>query len=78
MPVCILFVSSRSDVVFNQSAGTITDHSQSAKDIYPYFKSQLYVKDPGHRKPVLNLPNGLSKPGVRARDRNFNVCRGWA
>ena len=48
MPVCVLFVSSRSDIVFNPSAGAITDHSQSAKDIDPYFKSQLYVENPIH------------------------------
>ena len=70
MSVCVLFVSSRSDIVFNPSAGAITDHSQSANDIDPYFKSQLYVEDPGHRKPVLILPNVLSKPGERANDRN--------
>ena len=70
MPVCVLFVSSRSGIVFNPSAEAITDHSQSAKDMDPYFKSQLYVEDPGHRKPVLILPNGLSKPGERAHDRN--------
>ena len=58
------FVSSRSGIVFNPSAGAITDHSQSTKDIDPYFKSQLYVEDPGHRKSVLILPNGLSKPRV--------------
>ena len=46
MSVCVLFVSSRSDIVFNPSVGAITDHSQSAKDIDPYFKSQLYVEDP--------------------------------
>ena len=39
--VCVLFVSSRSGIVFNTSAGAITDHSQSAKDTDPYFKSQL-------------------------------------
>ena len=50
MPMCVLFVS---DIVFNPSAGAITDHSQSAKDIDPYFKSQLYVEDLGHRKLVL-------------------------
>ena len=49
MPVYVLFVSSRSGIVFNPSAGAITDYSQSAKDIDPYFKSQLYVEDPGHR-----------------------------
>ena len=47
MPMCVPFASSKSDIVFNQSAGTITDHSQSAKDIDPYFKSQLYVEDQG-------------------------------
>ena len=75
--VCVLFVSRRSDIVFNQSSGAITDHSQSAKDIDQYFKSQLYVEDPGLRKPILILPNGLSKPGERAHNGNFNFCRGW-
>ena len=70
MPVCVLFVSSRSGIVFNPSAGAITDRSQSAKDVDPYFKSQLYVEDPGHRQSVLILPNRLSKPGQRAHDRN--------
>ena len=65
MPVCVLFVFSWSVIVFNPSAGVITDHSQSAKDIDPYFKSQLYVEDPGHRKPVLILPNGSSELGDR-------------
>ena len=63
--LCVLFVSSRSGIVFNPSADAITDYSQSAKDIDPYFKSQFYVVDPGHRKPVLILPNWLSKPGER-------------
>ena len=70
MPVYVLFVSSRSSIVFNPSAGAITDYSSSAKDIDPHFKSQLYVEDPSYRKPVLILPNGLSKPGERAHDRN--------
>ena len=73
MPMCMLFVSSSNDtrIVFNPSAGAITDHSQSAKDIDPYSKSLLYVEDRGHRKPVLILSNGLSKPGERAHDRNL-------
>ena len=71
MPVCALFVSSRSGIVFNPSTGAITDHSQSAKDKDPYFKSQLYVEDPGYRRSVLILPNGLSKPGEQAHDRNL-------
>ena len=66
MPVCVQFVSSRSGIVFNPSASAIADHSQSAKDIDPYFK--LYAEDPGRRKPVRILPN--SKPGERAHDRN--------
>ena len=70
MLVCALFVSSRSGIVFNPSDGVISDHSQPAKDIDPYFKSRLYVDDPVHRNPVLILPNGLSKPGQRAHDRN--------
>ena len=70
MPVYVLFVSSRSGIVFNPSAGAITDHSQSAKYIDQYFKTQLYVEDTGYRKPVLILTNGLSKLGERAHDRN--------
>ena len=70
MPVSVLFVSSRSGIVFNPSTGAITDDSQSAKDIDPYFKSQLYVEDPGLRKPVIMLTNGLSKPGKRAQNKN--------
>ena len=53
MPMCVLLVSSGSGIVFNLGAGAITYHSQSAKDIDSYFKSQLYVEDPSHRKPVL-------------------------
>ena len=68
--VCVLFVSSTSGIVFNRSAGTIADRSQSAKDIDPYFKSRLCVEDTGHRKPVLILPNGPSKPEERANDRS--------
>ena len=68
---CVLFVSSRSGIVFNPSTGAVTDHSQSTKCIDSYFKSQLYEEDPGHRKLVLILPNGLSKLGERAHDRNL-------
>ena len=70
MPVCVLFVYSRSDITFNPGAGAITDHSQSV-DIDPYLKFQLYVEDTGHRKLVLILPHGLSKPGERAHGRNL-------
>ena len=70
MLVCVLFVSSRSGVIFNPSAGAVTNHSQSVKDIELGFKIQVYVKDPGHRKPIRILPNGLSKPGERAHDGN--------
>ena len=72
MPVCVYcFVSSWWGFVYNPSAGAITDQSQSAKDIDPYFKSQLYVEDPCHRKPELILQNGLSKLGERARKTFF-------
>ena len=59
--------------MFYPSAGAIPDHSQLAKDIVPYFKSQLHVKDPSHRKPVLILP---SLPGERAHDKNLNSAVG--
>ena len=48
--VCVLFVSSRSVIVFNPIVSVITDKRQSAKDIDQYFKSQLYVKEPASRK----------------------------
>ena len=63
-------VSSRSGIVFNWRTGAINDQSQAAKDIFPYFKSQLYADDPGHGMPVLILPNGLSKSGEQAHNRN--------
>ena len=73
MPVCVLFVSSKSGIVFNQIAGAITDHNQSAKNIDPYFKSQLSAEDPGHRKTVLILS------GEREHDRIlFLPCVGFA
>ena len=63
--VCVLHVGCR----FQIERRCI--HCQSAKNIYSYFKSQLYVEDLGHGKQVLILPNGLSKPGDQARDRNL-------
>ena len=45
--VCAVFVSSRSDMVFNPSAVSITDHSQSAKDIDPHFKIAAPSREPG-------------------------------
>ena len=67
MPVCVLFVSSRSGIVFNPGAGVFTDHSQSEKDI----DRPSSVEDPGHRKPVLISPHGLIKTAERAHDKNF-------
>ena len=64
-------MSSRSGIALNPSTDTTTDYIQSKKNIDPYFKTQLYVEDPGHRTPGLILPNGLSKPGERAHDRNL-------
>ena len=43
MPVCLQFMYG---IVFKMSADAIIDHSQSAKDIDPYFKSQLYWRTP--------------------------------
>ena len=69
--VCVCcFVSSRSGIVLNPSAYVITDHNQSEKDIGLYL-SPSSVEDPGHRMPVLILPNGLSEPGERAHDINL-------
>ena len=48
MPVCVLFLSCMLVIIFNPSEMAITDHSQSAKDIHPYCKSQLCVDDPSH------------------------------
>ena len=48
--VCVLFVSSRSGIVFNPIVSVITEQNQSAKDIDPYFQSQLYVEVPASRK----------------------------
>ena len=62
MLVCGLFICSSSGIVFNSSAGLIIDHIQSAKDIDPYFKFQLYVQDPSHRKPVLIYRMGWENP----------------
>ena len=36
MPVCVLFVFNRSDVIFNPSFDATTDHSQSVKNLDPY------------------------------------------
>ena len=66
----VLFVSITSGIIFNPGAGANTDPSQTAKDIDPYLKSQFHAEDPGRRKPVLILPNGLSKLEERAHDRN--------
>ena len=50
--MCIVYCLclATSGIVFNPRAGSITDHSQSAKDIDPYLKSQLYVEDPSRRQ----------------------------
>ena len=67
-------VSRMSGIVFNQSADTITDYSQSAKDVDPYFKFQFYVDDPAtenwysfYRMGWVNLK----------RVTEINFCRWW-
>ena len=46
MPVCVLFVSNRSGIVFNPRAGAITDDCQSAKDIDQYFSLSSMCRTP--------------------------------
>ena len=41
---CAILFFSMLSIVLNPSAGAITDHSQSAIDTFPYFKSKLYVE----------------------------------
>ena len=65
IPVCMCCLCL--GIVSNQSADAFTDHSQSAKDIDPYFQFQLYAEDHGRRKLVLILPSGLRKPRERER-----------
>ena len=60
IPMCVLFGSNTSGIAFNPGVDAITGHSQKAMNIDPYFKSQLYVVDPGHQKPVFILMNELS------------------
>ena len=43
MPVCVLFMSRMSGIIFNTCASAVTDYSQSEKDIDRYFKFQLCV-----------------------------------
>ena len=69
--MCVLFVSSTSDISSNQSARAITLNNQSAKDIDQYFKTELNVKDSLPSRSVLILPNGLSKLGEQAHYRNL-------
>ena len=40
--LCVLFMSSTSVIVFNQSAGA-GDHNQSAKDIDTHFKDPSFI-----------------------------------
>ena len=68
----VLFKSSRSGMVFSPRAKAITERSQSLKDVDPYFKSKLYIQDPGHQKPVVILLNGLSKLKERAHDLSID------
>ena len=73
MPMCVLFVSGGSGIVCNPSAGAITDHSKSAKDMDPYYKSQLYVEDSGHRKLLLIYRMGCVNPeSERTTEINFS------
>ena len=71
MPVCVLFIPSRSGIVF-QPDRRCNHWPQSINEGHrPVFNALLYVKDSGHRKPVLILSNWLNKPGERAHDRSL-------
>ena len=61
--VCVLFVSSTSDIAFNPSTGSDAHYSQSTKVKYPHFKSRLYLENQDYWTLVLILPNGLNSPG---------------
>ena len=53
------------------SEGAIAYYRKSAKN--PYFKSQLYVEEPGHRKPVLYVEDpGHRKPVLILPNRLIN------
>ena len=43
--VCVLFVSSSSDIGFNSSASAITVNNQLAKDLDQYLKTEFHVED---------------------------------
>ena len=71
MPVCVLFVSSTSNIGFKPECKCNHSHNQSAKDIDQYFKTELNAEDSLPPKSELILPNGLCKFGERAHDRNL-------
>ena len=68
MTVCVMFVSRMTCIIFNPRAGAHI--VRSAKDIIPYFKYQLYMKDPSHK---LIVPNGINTPSMT----EVNLCRRW-
>ena len=63
--LCLAHRLSFSTLATVQSLTTVNQR----KNIDPYFKSQLYVEDPGHQKPILISSNGLSKSRERVQDR---------
>ena len=76
IPICLLFVSSTSGIVFNPSAGAITADSQSSKDTDPYLSSSSTCRTPAtesrysfYRTGRVNLES--------ERTTEINICRGW-
>ena len=67
--VCVLFVSSRSDIVFNPIVSVITDQSQSAKDIARILSPSSMWRTSPAEKMVCILP--YSKPEERVHDRYY-------
>ena len=73
--VYVLFMSSTLGIVFNPSAGVITDHSQLANDIYPYLKSQLYFEALDTERQYSFYRMAWMNPESE-RTAEINFCRG--
>ena len=69
-------VSSRSGIVYNPSAGVITDHSQTAKDIDSYFKFSSMWRTQATESRYSFYRMGWVNPESE-RTTEFNFCRGW-
>ena len=71
MPVCVLFVSITSGVVFNPGTGAIIDYNQSAKDIDTYFKSHSMRRTPTTEN-IYSFTEWAENISIE-----INFCPGW-